>query len=189
MYVIEPGRWYGWPDFYAGHLLDEENRGKSHPGPPMRPLLARHPSQPPEPVAAFGVHASADGSDFSRNPAFGNVGQAFVAQLGAMVPGVGKTLAPAGFTVVKVDVAPGPRGATCPRGGRAQPPPRGLRGVRSPPAVRASRPGLSPPPACMPPPSALSARAIPPSAMSAMPTSRSSGTWCPASARHWRRSA
>ncbi|HEY9552836.1 PQQ-dependent sugar dehydrogenase [Allosphingosinicella sp.] len=107
MYVIEPGRWYGWPDFYAGHLLDEENRGKSHPGPPMRPLLARHPSQPPEPVAAFGVHASADGFDFSRNPAFGNVGQAFVAQLGDMVPGVGKTLAPVGFKVVKVDVATG----------------------------------------------------------------------------------
>src|SRR3546814_5879969 len=73
----------------------------------MRPLLARHPSQPPEPVAAFGVHASADGFDFSRNPAFGNVGQAFVAQLGDMVPGVGKTLAPVGFKAVKVDVATG----------------------------------------------------------------------------------
>lgn len=107
LYAIEPGRWYGWPDFYAGHLLDEENRGKSHPGPPMRPLLARHPSQPPEPAAAFGVHASADGLDFSRSPAFGNVGQAFVAQFGDMVPGVGKTLAPVGFKVVKVDVATG----------------------------------------------------------------------------------
>ena len=107
MWAIEPGRWYGWPDFYAGHLLDQENRGKSHPGPPMRPLLARHPSQPPEPLAAFAVHASADGLDFSRSAAFGNPGQAFVAQLGDMVPGVGKSLAPVGFKVVKVDVATG----------------------------------------------------------------------------------
>src|SRR3546814_10769103 len=58
-------------------------------------------------VAAVGVHASADGFDFSRKPAFGNVGEAFVAQLGDMVPGVGKTLAPVGFKVVKVDVATG----------------------------------------------------------------------------------
>lgn len=107
LYRVEPGRWYGWPDFYAGRLLDQENRGKSHPGASMRPVLARHPGQPPRPAATFGVHASANGLDFSRDPRFGNVGHAFVAQFGDMVPGVGKTLAPVGFKVVKVDVTTG----------------------------------------------------------------------------------
>ena len=107
MWAVERGRWYGWPDFYNGRLLDNENRGQSRSGPPIRPLFARHPGQPPTAVAAFGVHASANGFDFSRNTAFAPVGHAFVAQLGDMVPGVGKTLAPVGFKVVRVDARTG----------------------------------------------------------------------------------
>jgi hypothetical protein len=53
------------------------------------------------------VHSSSNGFDFSRNPAFGFVGQAFVAQFGDQAPVTGKTLAPVGFKVVRVDVSSG----------------------------------------------------------------------------------
>lgn len=53
------------------------------------------------------MHSSSNGFDFSRNPAFGFVGQAFVAQFGDQAPVTGKTLAPVGFTVVRVDVSSG----------------------------------------------------------------------------------
>jgi hypothetical protein len=58
-------------------------------------------------VAHFGVNSSADGLDFSRSPAFGHVGEAFVALFGDMTPGTGKVLGPVGFKVVRVDVATG----------------------------------------------------------------------------------
>jgi hypothetical protein len=45
--------------------------------------------------------------DFSRQPAFGHVGEAFVAQFGDMAPGAGKVLHPVGFKVVRVDVTTG----------------------------------------------------------------------------------
>lgn len=45
--------------------------------------------------------------DFSRNDAFGHVGQAFIAQFGDMAPTVGKVLSPVGFKVVRVDVKSG----------------------------------------------------------------------------------
>jgi hypothetical protein len=79
--------------------------------PPGKPalsfLLAAHPNPPPKPVAVFGVHSSSNGFDFSRNPAFGHVGKAFVAQFGDMAPSVGKILRPVGFKVVRVDVTNG----------------------------------------------------------------------------------
>jgi glucose/arabinose dehydrogenase len=107
LWAIEPGRWYGWPDYHAGRPLDTGNDAVSRPGPQLRPLISPPPGQPPRPAATFGVHASANGFDFSRNPAFGHLGEAFVAQLGDMVPGVGKTLAPVGFNIVVVDVRTG----------------------------------------------------------------------------------
>jgi glucose/arabinose dehydrogenase len=76
--------------------------------PPGKPqpqfLLASHPNPPPQPVARFAVHASADGFDFSRNPQFGHVGEAFVALLGDESPNTGKVLHPVGFKVVRVNV-------------------------------------------------------------------------------------
>ena len=41
-------------------------------------LLADHSGNPPDPVAKFGVHSSADGLDFSRNSKFGHEGEAFI---------------------------------------------------------------------------------------------------------------
>lgn len=70
-------------------------------------LVALHPGAPPAPVAILGVHSSSNGFDFSRNPEFGYVGQAFIAQFGDQSSTSGKVLAPVGFKVVRVDPATG----------------------------------------------------------------------------------
>ena len=98
LWRIERGGWYGWPDFAGGRPFFDDD---------VRPVLAIAPAEPPRPAAAFGVHSSADGLDFSRSEAFGHVGQAFVALLGDMAPGAGKVLSPVGFKVVRVDVESG----------------------------------------------------------------------------------
>jgi len=68
-------------------------------------LLADHSGNPPDPVAKFGVHSSANGLDFSRNSKFGHEGEAFIAILGDEV--TGKLLHPVGFKVVRVNPATG----------------------------------------------------------------------------------
>lgn len=70
-------------------------------------LVALHPGAPPAPVAILGVHSSSNGFDFSRNPEFGYVGHAFIAQFGDQSLTSGKVLAPVGFKVVRVDPATG----------------------------------------------------------------------------------
>jgi glucose/arabinose dehydrogenase len=103
LWRLQPGLWYGFPDFAGGQPV---NTSMFDPPGKPRPefLLAKHPNQPPQPVATFAVHSSADGLDFSRSERFGHVGQAFVALLGDEAPTVGKTLQPVGFKVVRVDV-------------------------------------------------------------------------------------
>lgn len=105
LWAVEPGAWYGWPDFHQGHSLANADHyrapGKREP----QSVLARMPGvQPPPPVVEFGVHSSSDGFDFSFNPAFGHVGDAFVAQFGDEAPAVGKVVVPVGFKVVRVDM-------------------------------------------------------------------------------------
>jgi glucose/arabinose dehydrogenase len=106
LWRITPGTWYGWPDYAEGQPVTNENFR-----PPLRkslaPIIDPQPGRPPKPVAVFGVHASADGFDFSRSSAFGHVGQAFVAEFGDQAPTTGKSLHPVGFRVVRVDVATG----------------------------------------------------------------------------------
>jgi glucose/arabinose dehydrogenase len=111
LWRVQPGAWYGWPDFAEGRPIYEDEAWGDHyrvPGKATPPrLLANAPGSPPEPSALFPVHASADGFDFSRSAAFGFVGQAFVALFGDQSPTVGKTLEPVGFKVVRVDVKTG----------------------------------------------------------------------------------
>jgi glucose/arabinose dehydrogenase len=105
LWAIEHGRWYGWPDYSGGYPVTEEDfkpRGK--PQPTM--LLANRPP-PPKPVANLGVHASANGFDFSRSAKFGHVGEAFVALFGDQAPDTGKVENPVGFKVVRVNVSNG----------------------------------------------------------------------------------
>jgi glucose/arabinose dehydrogenase len=102
LWRIEPGIWYGWPDYSAGEPVTM-NKFKPPHGPQPQFLLATHPGVPPEPVAKFGVHSSADGLDFSHSNTFGHVGEAFVALLGDEAPSTGKLLHAVGFKVVRVD--------------------------------------------------------------------------------------
>jgi glucose/arabinose dehydrogenase len=103
LWQVEPGRWYGWPDYSEGRPLTRD-RFTIHGEDGIRPALDPEPDEPPQPVAYFAVHSSSDGLDFSRNPAFGHVGEAFVAQFGDQAPVVGKVLHPVGFKVIRVEV-------------------------------------------------------------------------------------
>jgi glucose/arabinose dehydrogenase len=107
LWRVQPGAWYGWPDFAEARPIYQDEAWGDHyrvPGKATPPrLLANAPGRPPEPSALFPVHSSADGFDFSRSTEFGFVGQAFVALFGDQSPTVGKTLAPVGFKVVRVD--------------------------------------------------------------------------------------
>jgi glucose/arabinose dehydrogenase len=106
LWRVDPGAWYGWPDHSMGIRLDDGRFAQGN-NPEIEPLLADMPGTPPRPAAILGVHASANGFDFSRSAAFGHLGEAFVAEFGDMAPKVGKTLGPVGFKVVRVDVATG----------------------------------------------------------------------------------
>ncbi|WP_141617293.1 sorbosone dehydrogenase family protein [Myxococcus sp. AB036A] len=106
MWEVEPGGWYGFPDFAGGKPVDQE-WFKVPGGEVPKRVLQEPPGTPPQPVAAFGVHSSSNRFDFSRNPDFGHVGEAFVAQFGDQAPDTGETIAPVGFKVVRVDVSNG----------------------------------------------------------------------------------
>ena len=107
LWLVQPGTWYGWPDFHGPLPLDHHDHFIP-PGKPQPPLLlAQPPNQPPKPVAVLGVHSSSNMFDFSRSPLFGHVGEAFIAQFGDLSPTAGKVLAPVGFKVVRVNVENG----------------------------------------------------------------------------------
>lgn len=106
LWRVQPGTWYGWPDYAGGLAVAQERfkpQGKAQP----KPLFSRIPNTPPAPIARLSVHSSSNGFDFSTNPAFGFVGDAFIAQLGDMTPGTGKLWSPSGFRVVRVNVQTG----------------------------------------------------------------------------------
>ncbi len=121
LWEITPGAWYGWPDFVGGDPITED-RYRPPGKPALKFLLAQHPGEPPKPKAIFAVHSSADGFDFSRNEAFGHVGEAFVALFGDEAPATGKVLAPVGCRVVRVNVNHGEiEDFAVNRGGKAGP--------------------------------------------------------------------
>ncbi|MGI9174647.1 MAG: PQQ-dependent sugar dehydrogenase [Rhodothermales bacterium] len=104
LWAVEPGRWYGWPDFAGGVPLTEfKPPGEDAP----QFVLVEPPNEPPHPAALLGVHSSSNGFDFSQSATFGYAGDAFIAQFGDMAPQVGKVLAPVGYQVVRVDVREG----------------------------------------------------------------------------------
>ena len=107
LWKVEPGRWYGYPDFAGGRPVNQEWFKPAHKDEPPQFLLAEHPGPPPQPVTLLGVHSSSNHFDFSRGEPFGYAGQAFIAQFGDQAPDVGKVMSPVGYKVVRVDVSTG----------------------------------------------------------------------------------
>jgi len=107
LWAVKEGMWYGWPDFAEGKPIKDDEEFKPPSEKRVRPLIQNVPNNPPKPVAIFGVHASANGIDFSKSNLFGYEGEAFVAQFGDMAPNVGKVLKPVGFKIVRVDTETG----------------------------------------------------------------------------------
>jgi glucose/arabinose dehydrogenase len=107
LWEVKDNTWYGWPDFSAGKPIANDEEFQSPDKQAVKPVMAKHPNEPPQPVAIFGVHSSSNGFHFSRTRSFGFEGEAFVAQFGDMAPKVGKVLAPVGFKVVRVNVKTG----------------------------------------------------------------------------------
>lgn len=106
LWQVQPGKWYGFPDFSGDSPMSDDVEFKAPGSENVRSLLKKYPNTPPKPAALLGVHSSSNGLDFATK-AFGFEGQAFIAQFGDMAPDVGKTLAPVGFKLVRVDPATG----------------------------------------------------------------------------------
>lgn len=105
LWQITQGLWYGWPDFAGSEpVFTEPFRPPRLPEPPPR-LIADPPNFPPPPAASFAPRSSPDRFDFSRAPAFGHPGEAFIAQAGDM--SLRAAGPPAGHKVVRVDVRTG----------------------------------------------------------------------------------
>jgi glucose/arabinose dehydrogenase len=109
LWRVQPGPWYGFPDYWDNIPLSHPRfEEKPHRPRPSR-LLAQHPNVPPEPVARLGVRSSSDGMDLSRTPQFGHVGQAFVAVFGDISgpPDNGKVRRPVGCRVIRTQIRVG----------------------------------------------------------------------------------
>lgn len=102
LFKVEQDSWYGWPEYSGDQEISTSHFKVPGKGIPKR-ILAEYPSNPPKPIAYFGVHSSSNGFDFSHSEDFGFVGEAFVAQFGDMAPGAGKTYSPVGFKVVRAN--------------------------------------------------------------------------------------
>lgn len=107
LWKIDQGKWYGWPDYSSGKSIYSDEEFKSPGKPFVTNVLETVPMQPPKPVSNLGVHASANGLDFSISESFGYKGEAFIAEFGDMAPKVGKVMAPVGFKVVRVNTSTG----------------------------------------------------------------------------------
>ncbi len=104
MWEIHEGGWYGWPDYAAGIPVACWHRG---PGIPPEPVLACHPPLAGPPVLLLEGHSASTKFDFSTNPRFGHVGEAFIAQLGSGAPVTGMPRGAPGYRVVRADLRTG----------------------------------------------------------------------------------
>src|SRR6185436_10473799 len=104
LWEVKEGAWYGWPDYSEGKPISGDEEFKPPGKEEAERVLQKYPSNPPIPIAMFGVHSSSNGFDFSTREEFGFKGEAFVAQFGDMSPKVGKVISPVGFKIVRVNI-------------------------------------------------------------------------------------
>lgn len=107
-HILQPGAWYGWPDYAAGYPVTLPAFGPEN-GPQPEFLLSRHPMEPPKLFASFAAHSAIMGFDFNDNPAFAPVGDAFIAEFGSEAPTTtgGKPAPKVGHRVSRIDVRAG----------------------------------------------------------------------------------
>ena len=80
--VVE-GKWYGFPDYAGGELVNSP-RFAPDGGTPPELLLSCHPSQPPKPFALFPPDSYLVGFDFNNDRRFGPEGTIYVAEFGSI---------------------------------------------------------------------------------------------------------
>ncbi|MDN4608032.1 PQQ-dependent sugar dehydrogenase [Sporosarcina highlanderae] len=105
---IRPGMWYGFPDFTGGLPLTMP-QFKPENGPQPEFLLAKHPMQPPMPVTVFAPHSATMGFSFNEKPAFGPIGDVYIAEFGADEPVTtgGEPLPIVGHRISRIDMRTG----------------------------------------------------------------------------------
>jgi glucose/arabinose dehydrogenase len=107
LYRLEPGAWYGWPDYACDSPVTDP---RFRPPNGVQPgfVMANHPTDtPPAPLARFDPHAAANGFAFSPDAGWGPPTDAFVALFGDSTPATGTVDRPAGVSVVRVDTRTG----------------------------------------------------------------------------------
>ena len=106
--LIVPGCWYGWPDFTGGLPVTlPQFKPQGEPQPTF--LWARHPMQPPRPFTVIQPHSATMGFSFNENSHFGPLGDAYIAEFGAIVPTNtgGKPLYNVGHRVSRINMQTG----------------------------------------------------------------------------------
>jgi glucose/arabinose dehydrogenase len=103
LYVVEPGGWYGWPDFVCGRPVTDP-AFRPQRGPQPRFILAGHEALPPprQPVVEFAVNAAA--TKFAVLPPRGRwPGQLVVAMFGDEKPMTAPPGPKAGRSLLRID--------------------------------------------------------------------------------------
>ncbi|MDF2542476.1 MAG: repeat containing protein [Herbinix sp.] len=85
LHILEPGVWYGWPDYVAGEPVTSP-RFKPEGSPQPEFLIANHPNIPPKPYAEFQPHSSIMGFDFDYTNYFGSYGDIYMSEYGSHGP-------------------------------------------------------------------------------------------------------
>lgn len=101
LYLIERGRWYGWPD-YAGGVPVTDERFAPPDGPAPEFLMAEHPPVE-KPLMQFPQHSAVAKLAASPGDTFGSRGTLFLASFGAMTPLTGKAGEHGGHQVLRID--------------------------------------------------------------------------------------
>ncbi len=106
--LIQPGAWYGWPDYTGGIPVTLPIFKPEGMAPPSF-LLACHPMIPPKPISVFAPHSAIMGFDFSPGPQFGNAGDVYIAEFGSEAPETtgGKPLPGVGHRVSRINMRTG----------------------------------------------------------------------------------
>lgn len=107
-HLIQPGVWYGWPD-YTGGLPVTLPIFSPVNGTKLQFLLAWHPMMPPRPLSLFTPHAAIMGFDFNYTSKFEHFGDVYIAEFGSEAPRTtgGKLLPHVGHRVSRIDMNTG----------------------------------------------------------------------------------